>query len=160
MQKREKAKGNQHIVKHGQNRGQPKNHFIEQPENEPDKPSLRKKRLANRATKLKSKGNIYQHAALSIEGNVNCLLAKLGANFRTNDFHVANAKRTENAAVFQSGEDRRGYAIDFREVLEIGEHAVGVFVAIVEKLPGKLLVTIAGIGGKKQGIFFGEQRSE
>src|SRR5256886_10090249 len=63
MQQREKAQGNKHIVKHGQNRRQPKNHFIEQPKNESYEPSLRKKDLADRATTLQSKGNIYQHAA-------------------------------------------------------------------------------------------------
>src|SRR6267143_4345297 len=58
MQQREKAQSDQHVVKHGQYRRQPKDHFVEQPKNEPDKPSLRKKHLADRATTLKSKGNI------------------------------------------------------------------------------------------------------
>src|SRR5205814_9062290 len=114
MQQLEKAQGNQNIDKHGYNGREPKNHFIEQPENKAYEPSLRKIDLADRATTLKSKGNIYQHAAQSIEGNVNCLLAKLGADFRADDFHIANAKRAENIAVFQSGEDRRRHAVHFR----------------------------------------------
>src|SRR5260370_24669529 len=58
MQQREKAQGDQHIVKHGQYRRQPINHFIKQPQNETDKPPLYEEQLANRGTALKSKGNI------------------------------------------------------------------------------------------------------
>src|SRR6266403_959335 len=59
MQQREKSQSDQDVVKDGQHRGGPVN-------------------------PLESEGNIYQHAAQSIEGNVNCLLAKLGANLGPN----------------------------------------------------------------------------
>ncbi len=63
-------------------------------------------------------------------------------------------------AVFHGGEDHRSHAIHFREFIEIGEHAAGVLVAIVENLFGELLVTITGIDGKEQGIFFVEDCRE
>src|SRR6266851_3654526 len=63
MQQREKTQGDEHVVKYRQNRCQPKDHFVEQPKNKPDKTSLRKKQLTNRGTTLESKGNIHQHAA-------------------------------------------------------------------------------------------------
>src|SRR5467141_3907464 len=58
MQQREKAQSDQHVVKHGQYRRQPKDPFVEQPKKEPGKSSLCEKLLANRGTALKSKGNI------------------------------------------------------------------------------------------------------
>src|SRR5213078_2167512 len=65
MQQREKPQSDQHVMKDGQNRGGPVN-------------------------PLESEGNIYQHAAQSIEGNENCLLAEFGADLGADDLDVAN----------------------------------------------------------------------
>src|SRR6266478_2032177 len=69
MHQREKAQGDKHIVKHGQNRRKPVNRFVEYSKNEPNKTSLRKEQLASRGAALESEGNIHQHAAQSPEGN-------------------------------------------------------------------------------------------
>jgi len=37
---------------------------------------------------LESEGNIYQHAAQSIEGNENCLLAEFGTDLGADDLDV------------------------------------------------------------------------
>ncbi len=109
---------------------------------------------------LESKGNIYQHARQSIEGNENGLVAEFCANLGTNNLDVADGEGAEGEVAFHGGEDRSRDATGSRKVVEIGEHAVGIFVAIVEKFSGKLLVTVRGVDGEKQRIFFGENRGE
>src|SRR5262249_54810064 len=109
---------------------------------------------------LESKGNIYQHASQSIEGNKNCLAAKFGADFGADDFDVSNGEGTERVAVFDRSEDGRGDAIYLGQSIEICKHAAGVVVAIVEHPSCQLLVTVAGVYGKKEWIFFIEDRGE
>src|SRR5216684_5677688 len=84
FQQREKPQGDQHVMEDGQNGGSSVN-------------------------PLESKSNIYQHAAQSIEGNVNRLLAEFGADLGANDFNVANSKRTEGVTAFHRGKHGRGY---------------------------------------------------
>src|SRR5467141_1130262 len=86
MQQREKAQRDQDVVKDGQNRG-------------------------GSVNPLESEGNIYQHAAQSIEGNENSLLAKLGADLGADDFHVTDGEGAKHVTVLYGGEDCRGYAI-------------------------------------------------
>src|SRR5882724_5408932 len=135
MQQREKSQSNEHVMENGQNGRGPVN-------------------------PLESEGNIYQHAAQSIEGNENRLLAKLGADLGADDFDVANGEGPESIVTFYSGEDRSSDTVHFGEVIKIGEHAVGVSVAIVEKFFCKLLVAIGGGDGKNQGIFFRKERGK
>src|SRR5580704_19359895 len=120
MQQREKAQRDENVVKDGKDRRCPVN-------------------------PLESKSNIYQHACQSIEGNENSLGAELAANLGADDFHVSNGEGAEHVAACQSVEHRRVDAIHFRKIIEIGEHAVGFFVAIVQQLLGKLRVAVTGI---------------
>src|SRR5260370_22416082 len=109
---------------------------------------------------LEAEGNIYQHAAKSIEGNVNRLLGEFGADLGADDFEVSNGERTERVAVFHGSKNPRRDTIRFREVVKISNHAVEIFVAIVQKLFSKLLVAIAGADGEEQRILLGEDRGE
>ncbi len=135
VQQREKPQGDEHVVKDCQNGG-------------------------GSVNPLESEGNIYQHAGQSIEGNENCLGAELSTNLGTDDFDVTNREGPESVTAFHGHEDRRGHTIGFREVIEIGEHTVGILIAVVEKFPGELLVTIAGVDGKDQRILLRKERGE
>jgi len=70
MQQREKAQGDKDVMKDGQNG-------------------------SGAVDPLESEGNIYQHAAQSIEGNVNRLLAEFGADLGADDFDIPNGERTD-----------------------------------------------------------------
>src|SRR6266576_2761040 len=94
---------------------------------------------------LESEGNIYQHAAQSIEGNENRLPAKLGANLGTDDRATANSEGPEEEVRFDGSHNGRSDALAFRQIVEVGENAVGVLVAIVENFFGELLIAVAGI---------------
>src|SRR5260370_21450068 len=131
MQQREEPQGDQHVMKDGQNG-------------------------SGTVDPLESEGNIYQHAAQIVEGNVNRLLAEYGADLGADDFDVANGERTKRVAVFHGSENPRGDAIGFREVIKISGHAGVILVAIVEKFFSKLLIAIAGVDGEEQGILLGE----
>src|SRR5438046_4822311 len=74
---------------------------------------------------LESEGNIYQHAAQSIEGNENRLPAKLGANLGTDDRATANSEGPEEEARFDGSHNgRRSDALDFRQIVESrGRHS-------------------------------------
>src|SRR5258708_29560545 len=135
MQQREKPQGDKDVMKDGQNG-------------------------SGAVNPLESEGNIYQHAAQSIEGNVNRLLAEFGADLGADDFDIANGERTERVAVFHNGENPRSDTIGFREVIKISDHAVEILVAIVEKFFSKLLVAIAGIDREEQGILLGKDRGK
>src|SRR6267154_1151028 len=135
VQQREKPQGDEDVMKDGQNG-------------------------SGAVDPLESEGNIYQHAAQSIEGNVNRLLAELGANLGADNFDVANGERTERVAVFDGNENPRGDTVGFREVVKISDHAVVILVAIVEKFLSKLLIAIAGVDREEQGILLGKDRGE
>src|SRR5579871_3005649 len=60
---------------------------------------------------LESKGNIYQHPRKSQEGNPDGLLAKFSTNFGSDDFGIANRKRTNHKVVFHGGNNRRRRAV-------------------------------------------------
>src|SRR5258707_4737492 len=91
-QQREKAQGDQHVMKDGQNGG-------------------------GSVNPLESEGNIYQHAAQSIEGNENGLLAEFGADFGADNLDVADGERTEGVAVLHGGEKQRGHATPIRNAI-------------------------------------------
>ena len=134
-QQREESQRNQHIMKHGQNGGSPVDPF-------------------------ESEGNIYQHAPERIESNVDGLLAQLGADFRTDDFNVANGKRTERKTRPDGVENGRCHTGDFGEIIGIGEDAVGVRVPIIENILGQLLIAVARVDPQKQRILLGKHSGE
>src|SRR5258708_8832687 len=127
VQQREKPQGDKDVMKDGQNG-------------------------SGAVDPLESEGNIYQHAAQSIEGNVNRLLAEFGADLGADDFDIPNGERTERVAVFHDSENPRWDAIGFREMVKISDHAIVILVAIVEKFFSKLLIAIAAVEREEQGI--------
>ena len=122
----EQAKGDQNIVKNRQDRRDPEN-------------------------PLESKGNIYQHACQSIEGNANCLIAELTANLAANNGDVANGEGTKGEIVFNGGNDGRSGAGSTGEGIEIGDNAVADPVAIIEETLCELLIPVGRIDGEIRG---------
>ena len=78
-----KPQRNQNVVKHRQDRSRP----IDQ---------------------LESKGNIYQHASQSIEGNEDCLASKLASDLRAHDLHAANREGSQSCSYPSSAERTPG----------------------------------------------------
>src|SRR5207248_10129094 len=91
---------------------------------------------------LESDGNICRHAVQSIEGNDNRRPANLGANLGAHDRATASSEGTEEEARFDGSHNGRSDALDFRQIVEVRENAVGVLVAIVESFFGELLIAV------------------
>src|SRR5438552_2485343 len=131
MQQREKSQRDQNVVEYCQDGGCPQN-------------------------PLESEGNIDQHACQSIEGNENCLAAKLGANFRAHNFSSADCERPQCVAVFQRREDCRSNSGHFSKVIEICYQAIQRSVAVVQNLSCELLILFSSGRRQIQRIFLSE----
>src|SRR5258705_11716311 len=84
------------------------------------------------------------------------MLAEFAADFGAHGRAAANDERIERVAGFHGSKDRSSDAFDFGKLVEIGEHAVGILVAVIEKFFGDLLVAISGVGREEQGILLGK----
>ena len=109
---------------------------------------------------LKSEGNIYQHARQRIESRENRLAAQLRADFRTDDFNVANREIAEGETVIERHNHLRSDAIDIFQLVEVRDDAAVISVARVEQSLRELVVAVSGIGAQRERIFLGQVGSE
>ena len=125
MQQRQKSYGDQNVVKYRKDGGCPVN-------------------------PLESEGNIYQHARQSIEGNQNRLRAAArrplsGPTIST--LRMANAPSVKLS--FTAPRTGGVAPSTLRKIVEIGQHAVLVAVAIIQNFLGELRIAIPGIRSSK-----------
>src|SRR5277367_759628 len=107
MKQREKAQGNEHVVKNGDDGG-------------------------CSVHPLKSEGNVYQHAGQSIESGENRLAAQLGADGGADDFNIADSELAEDETALERRDYRGSDAVHTFQIVEIGEDAAVVAITRVE----------------------------
>src|SRR5438067_7236043 len=86
---------------------------------------------------------------LRIEGNVNRLLAEFCAHLGADDGDIANGERTERKTRLDDIENGGRDTRNLGQVVGIGEDAVRLRVAVIENLPGELLIAVSRVDGEE-----------